>query len=116
MIDWEELAQGQVAAIQRRLPEPVRARALEVPVFFSREREGEKRAPYLGLFEGYSLKEGPPAQPDELPRITLFINVLAQVTRCQRDRFLHEVRITYPHELGHYFGWDEGQVSRAGLA
>jgi predicted Zn-dependent protease with MMP-like domain len=115
MIDWEELAQRQIADLQRALPEPIRARAMEVPVFFSRGREGKSRA-CLGLFGGYSLKEGPPRQPDELPRITLFIDLLAQATHCQRDRFVHEVRMTYLHELGHYFGWDEGQVSRAGLA
>jgi predicted Zn-dependent protease with MMP-like domain len=115
MIDWEDLAQRQIADLQRALPEPIRARAMEVPVFLSRGREGKSRA-CLGLFQGYSLKEGPPTLPDELPRITLFIDVLAQATHYQQDRFVHEVRITYLHELGHYFGWDEGQVSRAGLA
>ena len=115
MIDWEGFAQRQVADVQRALPEPIRARAMEVPVFFSRERGGKSRA-CLGLFQGYSLREGPPTQPDELPRITLFIDALAQATHYQRELFLHEVRITYLHELGHYFGWDEGQVSRAGLA
>ena len=34
MIDWEDLAQGQVAEIQRALPESIRVRAMEVPVFF----------------------------------------------------------------------------------
>lgn len=115
MIDWEDLAQQQVAEVQRTLPEPIRARALEVPVFFSRMGHGKSRA-CLGLFEGYSLKEGPPSQPDELPRITLFIDALAQATHYRPALFLHEVRVTYLHELGHYFGWDEGQVTRAGLA
>jgi predicted Zn-dependent protease with MMP-like domain len=115
MIDWEGLAQRQVADLQRALPEPIRARAMEVPVFFSRGREGESRT-CLGLFEGYSLREGPPGQPDELPRITLFIDALAQATNYRPAPFLHEVRITYLHELGHYFGWDEWQVARAGLA
>jgi predicted Zn-dependent protease with MMP-like domain len=115
MTDWEDLAQRQVADLQRALPESIRARAREVPVFFRRGREGKSRA-CLGLFEGSSLKEGPPTQPEELPRITLFIDALAQATNYQRALFLHEVRITYLHELGHYFGWDEGQVARAGLA
>jgi predicted Zn-dependent protease with MMP-like domain len=115
MIEWEDLAQRQIADLQRALPEPIRARALEVPVFFSRGTDGKSSA-CLGLFEGYSLREGPPAQPDELPRITLFIDALAQATHYRPALFLHEVRITYLHELGHYFGWDEGQVTRAGLA
>jgi integrase len=33
MTDWEDLAQRQVAEIQRALPEPIRVRAMEVPVF-----------------------------------------------------------------------------------
>jgi predicted Zn-dependent protease with MMP-like domain len=114
MIDWEDLAQKHVTEIQRALPEPIRTRALDVPVFFSRARDG-RAGDYLGLFEGYSLIEGPPAQPDEMPRITLFIDTLAQEANYQRTPFLREVRITYLHELGHYFGWDEGQIANVGL-
>jgi predicted Zn-dependent protease with MMP-like domain len=60
--------------------------------------------------------EGPPAQPDEMPRITLFIDTLAQAANQRRTVFLREVRTTYLHELGHYFGWDEGQIASVGLA
>ena len=115
MIDWEGIAQRQIADIQSALPEPIRARAMEVPVFFSRVRDGKSGA-CLGVFEGYSLREGPPAQPDELPRITLFVDTLAQAANYRKAVFLRELRITYLHELGHYLGWDEGQVTRAGLA
>ena len=52
MIDWEDLAQRQVAEIQRALPESIRVRATEVPVFFSWARERKGRA-CLGVFEGY---------------------------------------------------------------
>jgi predicted Zn-dependent protease with MMP-like domain len=55
-------------------------------------------------------------QPDEMPRITLFIDTLAQAANYRRAVFLREVRITYLHELGHYFGWDEGQIADVGLA
>ena len=72
MIDWEDLAQRQIVEIQRAPPESIRACATEVPVFFSRARSG-KSGTFLGVFEGYSLMEGPPAQPDEMPRIALFI-------------------------------------------
>jgi hypothetical protein len=83
MIDWEDLAQRQIVEIQRALPESIRARATEVPVFFSRARNG-KGGTCLGVFEGYSLMEGPPAQPDEMPRITLFIDTLAQAANQRR--------------------------------
>jgi hypothetical protein len=58
MIDWEDLATRQINKIPRALPEPIRARATEVLVFFSPARD----------------------------------------------------------ELGHYFGWDEGQIANVGLA
>jgi predicted Zn-dependent protease with MMP-like domain len=115
MIDWEDLAQRQIAKIQRALPEPIRARATEVPVFFSPAWDG-KRFACLGVFEGYTLIQGPPNQPDEMPRITLFIDTLAQAANYRRSVFLREVRITYLHELGHYFRWDEGQIANVGLA
>jgi hypothetical protein len=57
MIEWEDLATRQINKIPRALPEPIRARATEVPVFFSPARD----------------------------------------------------------ELGHYFGWDEGQIANVGL-
>ena len=46
MIDWEGLAEQHIAEIQRALPEPIRARATEVPVFFSRASD-EKSGTYL---------------------------------------------------------------------
>ena len=115
MIDWEDLAQQQIVEIRHALPESIRNRAMEVPVFFSlaRARQGKR---CLGLFQGYSLIEGPPNQPNEMPRITLFIDTLAEVANYRRTAFLREVRITYLHELGHYFGWDEGQIENVGLA
>ena len=64
MTYWEGLAQQHIAEIQRALPEPIRARATQVPVFFSRASD-EKSGTYLGIFEGFSLMEEPPAQPDE---------------------------------------------------
>jgi predicted Zn-dependent protease with MMP-like domain len=114
MIDWEGLAQEHLGEIQSALPEPIRARAMEVPVFFSQATDLESRS-CLGIFEGYSLMEGPPAQPDQMPRITLFINTLAETADHRRKAFLREVRVTYLHELGHYFGWDEGQLANVGL-
>jgi hypothetical protein len=111
MIDWEDLAQQQIVEIQGELPGPIRARAAEVPVFFSRAR-----GKWLGVFQGYSLMAGAPAQPDEMPRITLFIDTLAEAASYRRTVFLREVRKTYLHELGHYFGWNEEQIASVGLA
>lgn len=114
VIDWEGLAQQHIAETQRALPEPIRARAAAVPVFLSRA-EDEESSTCLGIFEGYSMLQGPPTQPDEMPRITLFIETLAQAANYQRKAFLREVRVTYLHELGHYFGWDEEELADVGL-
>ena len=83
MIDWEDLAQGQIAEIQRALPESIRARAIEVPVFLSRAGN-RKSGACLGVFEGCSLLDGPPTQPDEMPRITLFFDTLARAAKHRR--------------------------------
>ena len=114
MIDWEGIAELQIARIQRALPAPIRIHANQVPVFLDQAGRGKNRA-CLGLFEGFSLAQGPPAQPDELPRITLFIDALARATNYEEAAFIREVRVTYFHELGHYLGWDEGQIAQAGL-
>jgi hypothetical protein len=92
MMDWEGLAEQRIAEIQRALPEPVRARATKIPVFFSQASD-EKSGTYLGIFEGFSLMEGPPAQPDEMPRITLFFVTLAQAARHRRKVFFARFRL-----------------------
>ena len=51
-----------------------------------------------------------------MPRITIFFGTLARAVNYQRSVFLREVQITYFHELGHYFGWDEEQITSVGLA
>jgi hypothetical protein len=83
MVDWEHLAQRKIAEIERALPEPIRARATEVPVFFLRagDRKGDA---CLGVFEGYSILDGAPTQPDQIPRITLFFDILAQAAKTER--------------------------------
>jgi predicted Zn-dependent protease with MMP-like domain len=115
MVDWEDLAQRQIAETQRALPESIRVRATEVPVFLSGAGT-RKSGACLGVFEGYSLLDGPPTHPNEMPRITLFLGTLVRAANYQRTVFLREVQITYLHELGHYFGWDEEQIANIGLA
>jgi hypothetical protein len=51
-----------------------------------------------------------------MPRIALFVDTLTQAANYRRTVSLLEVRITYLHELGHYFARDEGQIANVGLA
>ena len=75
---------------------------MEVPVFFSRARDG-KDDTCLGFFEGYSLMAGPPAQPDEMPRITLCIDALAEEANHQRNVFLRGASANVPPRIGTLF-------------
>ena len=51
-----------------------------------------------------------------MPRITLFIDTLAQAANYRRAVFLCEAWETYLYELGHYFGWDERHIADVGQA
>jgi predicted Zn-dependent protease with MMP-like domain len=70
----------------------------------------------LGLFEGNARCDPPPAAPDEMPRIRLFLDNLWHDSEGHLETYRDEVRITLLHELGHYLGLDEDQVAALGLA
>lgn len=69
----------------------------------------------LGLFSGLSYGEGEPQTPDDVPRITLFLETLWEEAGGDPETFEREVRTTYLHELGHYFGWDEDDLAQRRL-
>lgn len=111
------MAEEEVAALVGRLPPDLAAHAAKVPVFF--ETDPDRTDEYdglVGLFEGASLRDGEPLTPEDLPRITLFIEPLIDDTDAIEDEFREQVRITFLHELGHYLGWDEDEVAARGLA
>ena len=53
--------------------------------------------------------------PESLPRITLYLQTIGEMCAGDRKEYREEVRVTFLHELGHYFGWDEGEVAERGL-
>jgi predicted Zn-dependent protease with MMP-like domain len=67
----------------------------------------------LGLFEGAPLYEDP--DPVDMPRIRLFLGNLWDWVEGDEDDFRDEVGTTYLHELGHYLGWDEDDLTDRGL-
>lgn len=116
-VPWVRLAEGEVARIVESLPADLAAHARKVPVFFETDPDRtDEFDGLLGLFQGASLRDGEPMTPDDLPRITLFIEPLVWDTYEDEHDFCEEVRITYLHELGHYLGWDEDEVAARGLA
>ncbi len=114
------LASETVAATQKKFPADIREAALAVPVHCEAQvdpsvlTEGFE-PDLLGLFTGSShgteLAHDNPAPP----QIILYINNLWDYAEGDEAVFRDEVRLTYLHELGHYFGWDEDQVAARGL-
>jgi predicted Zn-dependent protease with MMP-like domain len=120
-MDFETLsrwADEELKALIKVLPEDVRSAAGKLQVSmeekpgqgaFDDELEGDE----LGLFEGPSAMEE--ADPAELPRIRLFLANLWDWVEQDEQDYRDEVGTTFLHELGHYLGWDEDEVSERGL-
>ncbi|NGO38875.1 metallopeptidase family protein [Limisphaera ngatamarikiensis] len=113
-----QLAEAEVEATLEALPEPLRARAREVPVTFERRPGRELReegyAPdTLGMFTGAPYgEEGLVPLP---PQILLFLLNLWEFAGGDEEAFREEVRTTYLHELGHYLGLSEDELTERGL-
>jgi predicted Zn-dependent protease with MMP-like domain len=114
------LAETEVARVQERLPADVREAATECQVLYeSADEVGESgedlEEDILGMFEGRNRLDPPPAGPDDMPRIRLFLDRLWDYADGDELAYRREVRTTYLHELGHYLGWGEAEVEALGL-
>jgi predicted Zn-dependent protease with MMP-like domain len=111
-------AEEELEALLKALPADVRDAAAEVPVSME-EKPGhgafddELQGDELGLFEGPAADEE--ADASDMPRIRLFLMNLWEWTDRDEQDFRDEVGTTFLHELGHYLGWDEDEVSQRGL-
>jgi len=93
-------------------------RARLVPVTFERVPGVELQADgiepdTLGLFVGpdFADEESVPMPP----QIMLFLDNLWDEAEQDEGWFVEEVRTTYLHELGHYLGLDEDELTERGL-
>ncbi|MEI9865088.1 MAG: metallopeptidase family protein [Limisphaerales bacterium] len=120
-LDWKKiyaLALSEVEITVEALPEPLRVRAEKLPVIFERQPNAELQADgiekdTLGLFTGAEFVE-----ENDLPlppQIILFLENIWDVAETNEKRFREEVRTTFLHELGHYLGLDEDELSERGL-
>jgi predicted Zn-dependent protease with MMP-like domain len=115
-----KIAGEVVAATQCRLPVQVREPAMRVPVCFEPHPNAEILAEgwepdILGLFVG-SPHGADPGDPAPLPaQILLFLENIWDYAEDDETTYRDEVRVTYLHELGHYFGWDESDLEARGL-
>ena len=114
------LAAAVVTATQRSLPDALRPLAARVPVHYESLPDADVIADgfpddILGLFtgdpHGTELAHDQPAPP----HIVLYLENLWDYAEGDRAVFRDEVRLTYLHELGHYFGWDEDELAARGL-
>ena len=119
--NWKQLqtlALATVEATVAALPGPLRERAERLPVTFEHvpnaglQADGIE-ADTLGLFTGAEFaEEGNVPLP---PQIILFLENLWDFAEGNEEIFREEVRTTYLHELGHYLGLDEDELTGRGL-
>ncbi len=106
----EALARRVVEATQAELPPELQAAARRVPCLFQEWCEDDPEL--LGLYAEFSPGEVSPANGP----IILYLAALEEFCREEDADFEDEVRLTYLHELGHHFGWGEGELEERGLA
>ncbi|MBL9202207.1 MAG: metallopeptidase family protein [Opitutaceae bacterium] len=115
-----QIAADTVGAAQRQLPPELRTLARGVVVHYERKPGADVIADgfpddILGLFNGAAhgteLSHDQPAPP----QIMLYLENLWEFADEDPEIFRDEVRVTYLHELGHYFGWDEDEIAGRGL-
>ncbi len=119
--DWKELvavARREVEATLRTLPPPLRERARQLPVTYEPWPsdalvEDGIDPDTLGLFVGGEFTEDAhtvlPAQ------IILFLENIVDMVEGDEKEFRTEIRTTLLHELGHYLGLNEDELSDRGL-
>lgn len=116
---FEELVYQIAAALLEQLPDALQAEAasvlLEVADTPTPEQDPDGGG-LLGLYEGVPLVE---RRPDDVffepDRITLFYRPLVAVAPTEAE-LRREIRVTLVHELGHFFGYDEDELTERGWA
>ena len=113
------VAHEEVSVAQGDLPAALQSSARSVPVTYERQPNAsfvaDGIAPdTLGLFLGESLADGPSSHPQPT-QIILFLQNLWEFAGTDEAAYREEIRITYLHELGHYFGMDEDDLEERGL-
>jgi len=112
------IASDEVERTLASLPKPLRERARQLPVTLERVPNAGLRADgiepdTLGLFTGAEFaEEGNVPMP---PQIILFLENLWDLAGGDERVFCEEVQTTFLHELGHYLGLDEDELTERGL-
>lgn len=115
-----ETAIGVVDATVLGLPEELREIARQLPVHYEPVAGNDVIAEgfepdILGLFTGSPHGEEATGTPPSPAQILLYVESLWGYSGESEKNYRAEVRLTYLHELGHYFGWDEDEIVARGL-
>lgn len=115
-----QIAADTVGAAQRQLPPEIRPLARGVAVHYERFPAADVLADgfpddILGLFTGSAHGQELAHDNPAPPQILLYLENLWDFAEEDTDFFRDEVRTTYLHELGHYLGWDEDELTARGL-
>ena len=118
---WFDLAEAEASALMAALPVPLRDRLQGVVISFSEcpsaseiIEDGDEED-LLGLFIGPAVCEDI-ADGELSPEVRLFVRNILDEVDGDEAAFLHEVRTTLLHEIGHYLGLDEDSLELRGLA
>jgi predicted Zn-dependent protease with MMP-like domain len=121
MAEWEKLqnlAAEKIETTLEELPKPLREQARKLPVTFERAPNAGMQADgiewdTLGLFTGAEFADdGGTVLP---PQIILYLENLWDFAEGDETVFCDEVRTTFLHELGHFLGLGEDDLSDRGL-
>jgi predicted Zn-dependent protease with MMP-like domain len=114
----QELALAEVEATLAALPKPLRKEARKLPVTWETRPNAELQADgieadTLGLFTGSEFAD---IEASVLPpQIILFLDNLWDYVGGDEKSFREEVRTTFLHELGHFLGLNENDLTDRGL-
>jgi len=113
-----QLAAEEVEATLAELPPALRVEALRLPITFERQPSAGLQgdgiaADTLGLFVGPEFAEE--ADVPMPPQIILFLDNLWDFCAADDELFRDEVRTTLLHELGHFLGLNEDDLTDRGL-
>lgn len=110
---WEKLvtrAQRVVESTLAELPPEIRGEAQGIPCLF--EEHDEEDPDIMGIYAGDFV---PGEMSEANGPIILYLATIEEICLEEGEDFDAEVRLTYLHELGHHFGWDEGDLEARGL-
>ena len=120
-LSWNQLvkvAEEEIEATLSSLPAPLRERARQLPVTLERLPNAGLQADgiepdTLGLFVGPDFaEEGHVPMP---PQIILFLENLYDFAEGDEEILREEIDTTLLHELGHYLGLNEDDLTDRGL-